>query len=147
MDYVALKSEIDNDPNGYGYKPSGSYRDDMAITDRLNQARAEIQIPRGRVPMYELIACINKAEYAALSAADKDIVQMIARLDEVDTTCSPLFSMVASIFPGLPAEGVTPTETGQALLSAIFRSGSRAEQLFGVGVTIGHLDVAKALRG
>lgn len=147
MDYVALKAEIDNDPNGYGYKTGGEYRDDMATAAMLNDPRAGIAIPRGRVPMYELIGCIDKAEYAALSQSDKDIVQMIAKLESVDTSNMALFGLVATIFPGIPTEeNPAVTNTGQALVATIYRQGSRAEQLFGAGTIIDHLQVAKALR-
>ena len=138
MNYVALKAELSNDPTGLGYKTGGpgTYKDDPTMADIINLPRVGISVFRGRINTDELVACVDKTEYSALSAGDKQLFQILISCGTIDTSSATLRSMIAGIF----AAGATRT----AMIAAASRTGSRAEELFGIGVALTHEDMAKA---
>jgi hypothetical protein len=76
-----------------------------------------------------------KAEYDGLSAANKQLYQILVSTGTLNGADSRIRAMFASIF----AAGATRT----ALAAMAERDGTRAEQLFGVAVTTD--DCARAL--
>jgi hypothetical protein len=137
IDYALLATEINTDPQGLGYAARRALGDDAGIAGLLNQVRSGIQVGSGVVPAYAVFRAIVRADFAALTAADRQLIQMILSMGQVDLTDPNTRAAFAGAFAG------TATQTNlQALQS---RPGSRAEQLFGAASTVAAADVARAL--
>ena len=134
MDYVALKSELVNDPVALGYAP---YLADGNNTDiaRLMNAIGSYQIARKIIPSYEVINATTPSEWAALTSAEKQRYQTITGAAQIDVSNANVVSAFAAMF----AAG---TSTRTALVALTTRPGSRAEFLGFGPVTI--LDIANA---
>jgi hypothetical protein len=137
MDYTALKNEIVNDPLSLGYSTPYSAGRDNAVADLLNQVRATILLDREVIPAYEVIEATVPAEWAALSAAEKQRYETITGAGEVDVKGTNTRAAFAAMFSA-------GTATRSNLSALQQRQGSRAEQLFGTGVAISAQDVAIA---
>jgi hypothetical protein len=135
MDYAALKFEITNDPNGYGYATPYAAGEDSAVSAILNEVRAAIDIDRGLVESYEIVNCIVPSEWAALSAAEKDRIAFIVSAGRIDTRATNVRNAFTTAFGA-------GTSTRANITAILTRNGSRAEQLFGGPVV--HEDIAKA---
>ena len=122
---AALKTELTTDPNAYGYAPHVASGSTGALAALLNEPRATISVPRGLVGTWEIIAATDAAEYNGLSATAKD-----------DVADAQIQAILKALFPN-------PSTTRTNLIARLTRIGSRAEQLFGVGVS--HSDCAQAL--
>jgi hypothetical protein len=139
MDYVALKTELTTDPAGLGYAAhlaTGSY---SPIVDLLAASRAGYTVFRGVIPAYEVINATVPAEWAALTAGEKQRYQTLTGAGEVDVSNANVRAAFAAMF----AAG---TATRDALVALASRPGSRAEQALGAGITVSADDVARALR-
>ncbi len=136
LSLAGLKIELQTDPNAYGYAATGG--DEAAKAALLNQVRAQISISRGIVPAREVVEATVAAEWASLSAAEKQRYQTITGAGEVNTEAANIQAAFLAMFAG-------GTATRTALIALATRSGSRAEQLFGVGVVVSHQDIAAAL--
>ena len=133
---AALKAELLTDPNGYGYMATGG--DQTAKADAINLPRVAITVARGVVPSYEVVAATAPAEWALLTDQEQARYTMIVNAGVVDTTSANIIASFAAMFPAGSA-------TRANLLALASRTGSRAEQLFGVGVAVSAVDVGKAL--
>lgn len=140
IDYAALKSEIQTDPIALGYASHVASGDDAGVAILLGATQQTININVGVVPAYKVFEAIVPAEWSALSADDKQRIQSILAMGDVDTTGPNTRAAFTTAFPA-----TTVTRTN--LTALLTRKGSRAEQLFGAGTVVQHLDVAKALRG
>lgn len=135
IDYAALKAEIVSDPQAFGYAAAWTAGEDWKVADLLNQVRA-IQINRGKIDGSEIVAATTPSEFLALSAANQNLyIAITGASGGVDVSSALTRSAFAAMF----ANG---TATRAALVALANRPGSRAEQLFGQGVS--HFDVAKA---
>jgi hypothetical protein len=142
MDFVALKAEIDNDPQTLGYKTGGpgTYKDDMTIAAILNTVRDTTKINRDIIKTWEILVNTDQTEYNSLTSGQKTMYQLLLSTGEVDAQSASLRTFVTNLFP---VGSTTRTNLG----NMIQRKASRAEELLGLGVTVTSLDVAKALRG
>ncbi len=141
IDYVALRNEIQNDPTGIGYAALVTLGADADIAAALNLVRQTISVSVNSLTMAKIFEAIDATEFSALSAANLQRLAIILQQGgSVDVKGSNVRAMLGGIFPG-----GGPTRT--ALLAAVSRKGSRAEQLWGSGVSISATDVAVALRG
>lgn len=139
INYTALRSEIMNDPSGLGYAPLRLAGNHSALADALNLVRASITgIFRGIIPTYELVACIVKGEYDVLAASDRTLLQIIVSAGQIDTADAGTRAIMATIFGAA-------TTTRANMIARATRTGSRAEQLFGTGITVTVEDIGKAL--
>lgn len=138
ISYTALKTELQTDPTAIGYASLLAAGNHTALAAALNLVRATISVFRGVIPTWELLSCVVKTEYAALTASDKQLFQIVLSCGEVDTTDSGIQTMLGSIYPN-------PSTTRTAMIARASRTGSRAEQLFGTGTAITIADIAKAL--
>ena len=132
----ALKTELTTDPNAYGYAPHVASGSTGALAALLNEPRTTINVPRGLVGTWEIIAATDGAEYSALNATAKDIYQTLVSAGTVDVTDAQIQAILKALFPN-------PSTTRTNLIARLTRIGSHAEQLFGVGVS--HSDCAQAL--
>lgn len=134
--YAQLKTEIQTDPQGLGYAAPLAAGNHAAVADLLNQVRTTIKLDRETVPAYEVFDAIVPAEWAALSAQEKQRIQLILSLGQVYTKGA---NTRAAFLATFTAGSQTRTNLG-ALQQ---RDSSRAEQLFGQPVSPS--DIAKAL--
>lgn len=153
IDYAALKSELQTDPNAYGYAATNG--NDVAKADLLNLARAAITIRRSDVPAKDLWEAIDVGDYTALQANPTATQLSLERRYLAWMTGLPTFGTVrilnddgsngpvaANLLAMFPAGSTTRAR----IVALASRNGSRAEQLFGQGVVVTAQDVGKALR-
>jgi hypothetical protein len=123
MDYVALKAEITNDPEGLGYGQIA----DTATYDRTVAQLLNNRVRTGevaRIAVSKIFDCIDSAEYMALSADHKELVKMLM---SVQGEVGVLGSNAARLIM-LNAFGAGTT-TRSRFRAAIALSTSRAEEL------------------
>lgn len=137
MDYLALKAEFANDPAGLGYAPYWADGTDWKLAELINAVSPSISINRGVVPSYEVVNATVTAEWSALSAAEKQRYQTIVGAGYVDFG-NP---NVRAAFQQMFGAG---TGTRAALLAAVVRNGSRAEQVVGQSVSVADVSQARA---
>lgn len=132
MDLAALKTEITSDPASIGYAAVNGDHD--AIAKLLNQPQRTIDAEtiNGGV----LVSCLDKVEFAALSAADKAYLNLFVTAGDVPVTANVRRALRA-LFPA-------GSETRNRINAVTRRAGSRAEEL-GFG-RVTESDVADALR-
>ena len=133
LDYAALATELSTDPTGLGYSGTS----DPAAAVLLNAIRQTIDIDRGVIPAHEIIDATVPAEWAALTADERSRYQVLTGAGQVNTKAANVRAAFLAMFPG-----GSGTRTALAALQS--RKGSRAEELFGPGVTVSHTDVAIA---
>lgn len=131
MDYVRLKSEITNDPAVLGY----AAKTDQQIADLLNSLTTSRTIERSIIPAHEVLEATVPAEWAALTAAEKQRYQTITGAGQVNLRGANTRSTMGAMFGA-------GTTTRANLIALQTKAVSRAEEL-GLGrVEPGH--VAKA---
>jgi len=129
MDYGRLKTEITTDPAGLGY----AGKTDQQIADIMNTRNRSVN--RITVPAYEVWEAIVPAEWAAVSAQEKQRVQTILSMG----TVSVLGANTRASFAAAFAAGTTTRANLVALQTELK---TRGEEL-GLGrISAGH--VAKA---
>ena len=129
---AALKTEITSDPAAIGYAAANG--DHELIATILN--RSQRTIDAETLPSGVLVSCIDRAEFAALPAADKAYLNLFVTAGDV-----PMSANVRQALRALfPANSETRTKINQATR----RTGSRADEL-GFG-RVTESDVADALR-
>lgn len=156
----ALKTEIQTDPNAYGYAAHVAAGSTQAVADLLNLARTglnggpAITVRKSDVSSKSIWEAIDIADFPALPANPNNTqlsterrslswleglanIGMIRLLND-DGSDTPVVTNLQGIFPQGSA-------TRSRLLALASRFGSQAEQLFGVGVVISNVDVAAAL--
>ena len=144
MDYAVLKTEITTDPNGYGYAEFLATRTDWKVTALVNKVRAAISVPRPDVTPLEILEAIKVTDFISnANALYAAWFQALATYPSVrilneNATDTRVMTNLMTIL----ANGSASENRLRALAS---RPGSRAEQLFGVGVTIADGDIGKAL--
>lgn len=137
MDAATLKAEIETGPLRSELAPLVTAGNDQAIANELNRTRGGITIQRRVIPSSDLVAAIDKGELAALSAADRQWLQLLVAAPTIDLALHR--AALGSLFP---AGG--PTRT--ALLARMTRPGSRAEEVGGDDRRVTADEVQKALR-
>ncbi len=143
MDYAALKTEIQTDPQGLGYDVSPTFYvtngDDMAIADLLNEIGGSSEtIEPEFVSAADAQAAVVGTDWAALSDVKQRGWLAIIGLGDVPVKDANIRAQITEIWP------VSTTRTNLVALQT--RDASRAEALWGEGVTVSHTDVAIALR-
>lgn len=82
-DLLALKAELTNDPEELGLVAPPTI-DDVGNADKLNEVRDTLQIDREAIPITEIMVQIDRDEFAALAAADRQWLQLISANGTVD---------------------------------------------------------------
>ncbi len=143
VDLTALRDEIVNDPQGVGYKSSATaddWKGDQEIVDLINALSgpgAEM-IRRSLVTNSEIRESVDLTEWAAMSAANREWVQMHLSDDApIDITQDPVFDGLTTVFPQGSA-------TRAVLLPKIQRQGSRSEVLWGEATQVTAGNVGRA---
>ncbi len=134
-----LKTELDSDPELLGYTT-----DDPYCVELLNEIRsgASYQLPNTSVLVSDVLDAIDASEVSAVEINGLQL--FLARMQTVDGTVdisagAPIIGQAAEIF----TEADAPNSRA-ALYALINRDASRAEILFGAGVTVIHLDAGQA---
>lgn len=133
---IELRDEITNDPTGRGYAGKG----DAEIADLLNEPLGAIRINRQSVPVSDIVKVLanNPADVQALTVQQLLYLQILLAGDDVDPSDAGIVAAFRSLFDG--------TQTWTDLVAYAKRDGSRAEQLWGAGSSVHHLDIAEARR-
>jgi hypothetical protein len=139
MDYLALKNEFITDPKSYGYSEFWSNGQDWKLAELINQVRDSIQINRDIVSSYQIFEAMVPEEWAALSVQEKQRIQIILSMGEISTKG---VNTRAAFQAAFAAGTVTRTN----LITLLTRKGSRAEELFGAGISVSWDDVARSRR-
>lgn len=133
ISYSALAAELSADPAALGY----AGQSDPACAALLNAPRAGVTVPVGVVPAYSVFEAMDPTEWAALSAQEKQRIQTILSMGQVNTAGANTRAAFQAAF----AAGTTSRANLVALLT---RPGSRAEALFGAGTVVSDQDVGRA---
>lgn len=129
INLTELKNELESDPTGRGYASHLAAGTFTPIVALLNEVQAGISVFRGVIPSHEIVDATDPGEWGALSAAERTRYQTITGAGQVNTASANVRSAFLAMF----AVGTT---TRAALTALATRPGSRAEQLFGVGVVV-----------
>ena len=141
---IALRDEIVSDPEVLGYKTSPTdWKGDQQVADLLNDPVDGATIRRKQIEPRELLESLDVTEWRALSAADRQYVQLLLQGSRINADASPIFDGLTTVF-----DGGSPN-TRASLVAKISRQGSRAEVLWGEGqrVTAGQVGRAFNLIG
>jgi len=135
-----LRTELLTDPRGLGYSAGISIGDHNRISDLLNTSAASHSVSTGTVYSLGMQQSVVPAEYAILSAAQRDLWGAIVAtaIDGIAISNTLIRSQVAFIW-------ALGTVTRTNLLALDTRIGSRAEVLFGEGTVVFSTEVGKAL--
>lgn len=137
MDYVALKSELENDPALLGYGPFIAAGNHTGLAALLNAPKVGVVVGRGVVPAHEVVDAIVPGEYASLVAAERDYLLMVVAGGTVNLGDGQTRAALKVLFGA-------GTVTRANLIALADRTGSRAEEL-GFG-EVSEADVVAALR-
>lgn len=130
-DLLALKNEVNTDPNGQGYAAVIDSTGELLklLNDPvLNQGSPTINRPTEELDIPEIAAVIDEGEYAALGEYDKVWVQMFIN-QASDVRLKPFQSKFLEVF-------AIDSATTIAALALREKPASRAEIVFGVNTVI-----------
>jgi hypothetical protein len=144
---ATLKQELLTDPNSYGYAALITDTNNPALSEMVNLPRAAIQMPRPDVTPDEILEAISVDDF--ITGANQTILHgswfesltqfaKVRVLKENGSDTRVMTNIMKILKNG------TASETRVRALSV--RNGSRAEQLFGVGVWVSVQEVIDAQR-
>ena len=135
----ALHDEIENDPESIGYKDGSVWKGDDVIADLINDPANGDVVQRSLVEPQELIEQITLTDWETISAAQRLYIQLLPSLSVISTVQNG-----TEVRNNLLAIFGAGTTTRDNLVAVVERQGSRAEVLWGEGVTISISQVAHA---
>ena len=124
-DLLAIKAELTNDPLDLGLTTLPA--DDEANANALNLVRAECSIDREAIPISEIMVQIDRDEFAALAAADRQWLQLISANGTVDPRSG------GEVREGLLQIFGAGSESRDNLLDILTEPASRISQLHKAG--------------
>lgn len=141
-----IKAELLQDPNGYGYAQYlGDNFNPPVLAEMINLRRAEIVMPRPDVTPLEILEAISLADFltdktSLWSAWFESLTQFpsVRILKDNGTDTRVMTNIMRLLANGSASE--------TRIRALAVRSGSRAEQLWGAGITISVEDVINAVR-
>lgn len=127
-DLLAIKAELNNNPLTLsGYLPLSNSANDEPNANALNLVRSECQIDRETIPASEINKAIDRDEFDALSAADRQWLQLITTGGSVNPKAG------SEVREGILQLFGVGTESRTALNALLTESASRATQLYKLG--------------
>lgn len=153
IDYVALKAEIQNDPQTYGYAAWVAAAEPEKVAGALNKVRdgtdgeAAITIRRPDISAAEVLEAVDNRDFSANPhplhvAWFQSVTQLpTIRLIHDNGTDTRALGNIRRLLENPGTQGSRDRITAIAN-----RNGSRAEQLFGAGTVVSIQDVATALQ-
>jgi hypothetical protein len=125
-DIAALNAELTNDPNSLGLTAPPTV-DDVPNAEKLNEVLDTQKVDRKAIPVNEIAQNIDRAQFNALSIADRQWLQMIMQTGSVDVNdAGQVKQGLNQMFP----EG----ETHNALIGLLEESVNRVEQMYRQGL-------------
>lgn len=122
-DLAALKGELINDPNGLGLVAPPTI-DDVGNADKLNEVLETQQVDRKAIPVNELAQQIDRDEFNALSAADRQWLGLIMQTESID------IDDTGQVKQGLLQCFAAGTETRNGMASKLTEAVNRVEQMY-----------------
>ena len=147
VDYVALKSELLNDPANLGYAVPIAAEDDPSVAAIINQIRSgtaadgkSYSLFRKDILPKEIVNCIAAADFTGSTQLQIAKLNLLFVSSPIDASLANVRANFQGIFSAASAGTIA------ALAAVAVRNGSRAEVLFGIGTNITSSDIATALR-
>ncbi len=142
IDIPTLAIELDTDPTGLGYAPFIADGDTTSLAEIQNLRRASIPTDVIALPTKEAQKAVVGTEYLALSAAQRDLwdilISSAAVGDDIPLDDTNIRDQLIQIWVG-------GTTTRTNLLALQTRNGSRIEELFATNDVVTHEQEAEAL--
>lgn len=127
-DLLAIKAELNTNPLALtGYLPLADSANDEANANALNLVRVECQVDRETIPASEVNKAIDRDEFAALSASDRQWLGMITAGGSINPKAG------SEVREGLMQIFAPGTESRAALTLLLTESASRITMLFKAG--------------
>lgn len=124
-DLLALKAELATDPKGLGLTLLPA--DDEANAGRLNLVRPTLLIDRESVPISDVVKAIDRDEFNALSAGDRQWLQFITQAGSVNPKAG------GEIREGILQLFAAGTESRANLQALLTEPANRVDQMFKEG--------------
>jgi len=124
-DLLAIKAELTNDPLTLGLTVVAA--DDEANANALNLVREVCQVDRESIPVSEISKAIDRDEFNAASAADRQWIAMITAGGDVNPKAG------GEVREGLLQIFANGTESRTNLQALLTEATSRANQLYKLG--------------
>lgn len=144
ISYTALQTEITTDPAAIGY----AGKTDAQVAALLNTVRSgtapdgkSYTIFRNDIAPKEVVNCIEAADFTAATQLVISKLELLFVAAPIDATLANVRTNFSNLFSGASAT------TRTALAAVAQRNGSRAEVLFGTGVSITEADIGIARNG
>ena len=136
-DLLALKTEVNTDPMGYGYIPSDTY---VGVLDIINLKRPEITVSRPTLRAVEIMAAVYFAAYNGLAIDEQEWLRWVTSVESVDVTQDVRDRFTGILGGSLTGDSIWSAGTDDTMepimIALIDIDGSRAEQLWGFGTVI-----------
>lgn len=134
----ALIDELFNDPLGRNY--AGMTAEQAAAS--LNAQNGGLGRTRFRssIPSSEIFAALDLTEYKALTAQERDALQLVVTLGSVNARDANTRGILSTLFPAGSA-------TRARLVAVASETVSRAEELGLASVMPGHVEEARRIHG
>lgn len=126
-DLSALNTELTTDPNELGLVPPPTI-DDVGNANKLNEVLDTQQVDRKAIPVNELAQQIDRTEFNALSAADRQYLQIIMQTGSIDINDT---GQVKQALLQMFAAG---SETRLGMASRLTEAVNRVEQMYRQGL-------------
>lgn len=125
-DLSAIKAELQNDPKTLGLTVLPA--DDEANANKLNEVRPELTIDRESIPASEISKAIDRDEFNALSAADRQWIQMITSSGSVNP------KQGGEVYEGILQLFAAGTESRTNLVAILKEPANRINQMHKTGL-------------
>jgi len=125
-DLLALKAELETDPKSLGLTTLAA--DDEANANKLNAVSPLTPIDRESIPASEISKAIDRDEFNAASAADRQWIGMITASGDVNPKTG------SEVREGLLQIFAAGTESRAALTALLTEPASRADQMYKTGL-------------
>lgn len=135
-DLLALKTEINTDPNGYGYVPEAT----QTVLDLINLARPAFTQENASVSSEDIKSLTTFDAYDGLGIDKQEWIRWRTSGDDAVKVTPDLRTQLAG--DGTTSMWAVADRAAMiaVMLGIIDREGSRAEDLFGKGTTISRSD-------
>lgn len=124
-DLLAIKNELTTDPLALGLTTLP--QDDEQNANLLNEVRETIQVDREAIPISDVVKALDRDEFNALSAADRQWLTLITQAGSVNPSSG------GEIREGLLQLFGIATESRANLIAILTEPGSRIVQLYKAG--------------
>ena len=126
-DLAALHTELTTDPNELGLVAPPTI-DDVGNANKLNEVLETQQVDRKAIPVNELAQKIDRTEYNALSAADREWLALIMQTGAIDVNDA------GQVKQGLLQCFGAGTESRNGMSALLTEAVNRVEQMFRQGL-------------